>query len=94
MVERKEIIKNVLIIFCVIILLGFLGGFVSAILDLGETAGIFLRTAGLLLLIFLGMKLFSKYYTKPLTQEMKEEESRETDQKEKKQLLFKPTIGA
>jgi hypothetical protein len=94
MMERKETIRNLLnflIIICVILLLGILCGFVFGILDLGETAGIFLRTAGLLLLISLGMKLISQYYMKSLTQEMKEEEIRESEQEDEKQLLFKPT---
>ena len=91
MMERKGIIKNVLIVFCVIILLGFLGGFGSGILDLGENAGIFLRTAILLLLITLGMKLYSQYHTKPLTKEIEEEEIKEANQEDEKQLLFKPS---
>jgi hypothetical protein len=85
---------NLLIIACAIILLGFLGGFVSGILNLGETAGIIIRTAGLFLLISLGMKLFSHYYKKPLTQEMKEEEIREAEDKDEKQMVFKPTTGS
>lgn len=97
MMRGKEHIRNLLnllIIACGIILFGFLGGFVSGILDLGETAGIILRTAGLLLLISLGMKLFSHYHQKPLTQEMKEEGIRESEQEDEKQLLFKPTTGS
>ena len=91
MMKRKEIIKNVLIVFCVIIIFEFLGGFVSGVTGLGETAGIFLRTAGLLLLITLGMKLYSQYCTKPLTKEIEEEEIKEADQEDEKQLLFKPS---
>jgi len=94
MSQRKETIWNLLIIACVIILLGILCGFVFGISDLGETAGIILRTAGLLLLISLGMKLISQYYMKSLTQEMKEAEIRETEQKEEKPLLFRPTTGS
>ncbi len=96
MTQWKETIRNLLnllIIACVIILLGFLGGFVSGILDFGETAGIIIRTAGLILLISLGMKLFSHFYTKPLTQEMKEEEIKEAEQKDEKQVVFKPSVG-
>lgn len=89
--ETNRNLLNLLIIACVIILFGFLGGFVSGILNLGETAGIIIRTAGLLLLISLGMKLFSHYYQKPLTQEMKEERIRESEQEDEKQLLFKPS---
>lgn len=94
MSQRKETIWNLFIIACAIILLGFLGGFVSGILNLGETAGIIIRTAVLLLLISLGMKLFSHFYTKPLTQEMKEEEIREAEQEDEKQMVFKPTTGS
>jgi len=85
MSQRKETIRNLLnllIIACVIILFGILCGFVFGILDLGETAGIIFRTAVLVLLISLGMKLVFQYYS---------EEIRESEQKEEKQLLFKPT---
>jgi len=92
MSQRKETIWNVLIIACVVIILGFLGGFVSGILNLGETAGIIIRTVVLFLLISLGMKLFSHFYTKPLTQEMKEE-IREAEYKDEKQMVFKPSVG-
>ena len=96
MTQWKETIRNLLnllIIACLIILFGILCGFFFGILDLGETAGIILRTAGLVLLISLGMKLISQYYKKPLTQEMKEEEIKEADQEDTRQSLFKPTIG-
>lgn len=92
--ERIRDLLNLLIIACGIILFGFLGGFVSGILNLGETAGIILRTAGLLLLISLGMKLVSQYSMNSLTQEMKEEGIRESEQEDEKQLLFKPTTGS
>jgi hypothetical protein len=96
MMERKETngsLLNLIVSICVIILSGILCGFVFGMLDLGETAGIFLRTAGLLLLIFLGMKLFSHYYKKPLTKEIEEEEIRESEQEDEKQLLFIPSVG-
>jgi hypothetical protein len=94
MMERKETIWNLLIIACAIILFAFLSGiFVSGIQDpgLAETVGIFVRTACLFLLISLGVKL-TQYYMKSLTPKMKEEEIREVEQKDEKQLLFKPTI--
>ena len=91
--ETNRNLLNLLIIACVIILLGILCGFVFGILDLGETAGIILRTAGLLLLISLGMKLISRYYKKPLTKEIEEEGVKESEQKDEKQLLFKPSVG-
>lgn len=84
---------NLLIIICVIILFGMLCGFFFGILDLGETAGIFLRTAGLVFLILLGMKLISLCYKKPPTKEMEEEGIEESDEKDEKQALFKPTTG-
>jgi hypothetical protein len=93
MSQRKVTIWNLLIIACVIILFGFLGGFVSGILNPDETAGIIIRTAGLFILISLGMKLFSCYYAKPLTQELREEETREAEEKDEKQMLFKPSVG-
>jgi hypothetical protein len=94
MSPRKETIWNLLIIACAIIILGFLGGFVSGILVLGETAGIIIRTAVLFLLISLGMKLFSYFYTKPLKKEIEEEEIREAEEKEEKQVVFTPTNGS
>jgi len=96
MMERKDTIRNLLnllIIACVIILFGILCGFVFGILDLGETAGIFLQSACMVLGIFLGMKLISRYYKKPLTKEIEEEGVKESEQKDEKQLLFKPSVG-
>lgn len=95
MMERKEIIKNVLIVFCVFILLIIPWASVFGIQDpdLLEAALIFQRSAGFVLITSLVLYLVYQTYGKPLTQEMKEEEIRESDQKERKQLLFKPTIG-
>ncbi|MBN1432615.1 MAG: hypothetical protein JW931_07550 [Methanomicrobiaceae archaeon] len=95
MMERKEIIKNVLIIFCVFVLFAIPWASFFGIKDPGllETATVFLRTGAFLVLTGLVTRLIYQIYYKPLAQEMKDEESRETDQKEKKQLLFKPTIG-
>jgi len=94
--ERKEILKNVLIIFCVFVLFAIPWASVFGVKDPGllETASVFLRTGAFLVLTGLVTKLiYQIYYNKSLTQEIKEEEIRETDQKEKKELLFKPTIG-
>jgi hypothetical protein len=96
MTQRKETIRNLLnfiIIIVVIILFGMLCGFFFGILDLGEKAGIIFRTAGLVLLILLGMRLVSEYNKKPLTKEMEEERIKEADPQDRKQLLFKPTTG-
>ena len=89
--ERKKIIKNVLIIFCVIILF-FLCTFVISILDPGllEGADTFLGSAFLVLVTAMVGKLLLQINKKPLAQEMKEEEIKEADQKETKQMLFKP----
>ena len=91
MMERKEIIKNVLIIFCVILLF-FLCAFIIGILDPGllEGADTFLGSAFLVLVTAMVGKLILQIKKKPLAQEMMEEEIKEADQNEKKQMLFKP----
>lgn len=75
MMLRKETIRNILIIAGVFFFIGILGGFVSGILVSGiqdpglrETAGTFLHYAGWGLIMVLGLKLLSQYYTKPLIQ--------------------------
>ena len=93
--ERKKIIKNVLIILCVIVLF-FLCTFVISILDPGllEVADTFLGSAFLVLVTAMVGKLILQINKKPLAQEMKEEEIKEDDQNEKKQMLFKPAPRA
>jgi hypothetical protein len=54
---------------------------------------VFQRSAGFVLITAMVLHLIYRAYGKPLTQEMKEEEIREADQKDEKPLLFKPTIG-
>lgn len=95
MMERKEILKNVLIIVCVFILTMIPWASVFGIQDpdLLEAAGIVQHSAGLVLVTSLFVKLILQIYNKPLTQEMNEEEIREIDPNERKQMLFKPTIG-
>jgi hypothetical protein len=96
MMERKEILKNVLIIFCVFVLFAIPWASVIGIQDPGllETFALFQRTGAFLLLTGMVIQIdLSNPYNKSLTQEMKEEEIKETDQKDRKQLLFKPTIG-
>jgi hypothetical protein len=94
MMERKEIIKNLLLISCVIILF-FLCAFVLSIINPGLLEGydIFLRSAFFVIVTSMVIKLIYQIYGKPLTQEMKEEEIKEADQKDRKQLLFKPPTG-
>jgi len=94
MMQRKETIWNLLIIAGVFVLIGILGGFVTGIFfsgnqNLAESGG-FLHYAALGLIIALCIKFFPQYFfpqyfTKPLTKEMKEEEIRESDQKDEKQ---------
>lgn len=97
MMERKEIIKNVLKILCVIILLIIPWASVFGIKNPGllDAANLFQRGAFLVLVTAMVLQLIHQIKKKPLAQEMKEEEIKETDQKDTKQLLFKPaTRGA
>ena len=87
--ERKVTFRNLLIIACVFVLIGILGGFVYGIFvsgnqKLAESGG-FLHYAALGLIIALGINLFPQYFMMSRTQEMKEEETRESDQKDEKQ---------
>jgi hypothetical protein len=93
--ERKEILKNVVIIFCVFVLFAIPWASVFGIKDPGllDTIAIVQRTGAFLVLTGMVVKLiYQIYYSKPLTQEMKEEEIKEADQEDGKQLLFKPPI--
>ena len=94
MMERKEIIKNVLIVFCVIILF-----FICALVireinpELYGATRELQRIAFFIIVTSMILNLLYQIYRKPLTQEMKEEEIKEADQEEIRQSLFKPTIG-
>jgi hypothetical protein len=87
--ERKVTIRKLLIIAGIFVLIGILGGFVYGIFFSGNQMlaelGGFLHYAALGLIIVLGMKLFPQYFMIPLTQEMKEDEIGESDQKDEKQ---------
>jgi len=95
MMERKEILKNLLIIAGVFILFGIPWASVFGIQDpaLLEGAGIFQRSAGVVILTAIALHLVYQTLGKPLTKEMEEEEIREAEQKDEKQLLFKPSVG-
>jgi hypothetical protein len=95
MMNRNEIIKNVLIIFCIFILLIIPWASVFGIQDPGliKTIGIFQRITGTGILTYIVITIIYQIYQKSQAQEMKEEEIKEADQKDTKQLLFKPTIG-
>jgi hypothetical protein len=95
MVSKKEIVRYVLLILCVFIL--FIIPWASIIgikdPDLIEAIWVFQRIAGTGILTYIVITIIYQIYQKSLAQEMKEEEIKEVDQKDTKQLLFKPTIG-
>ena len=95
MMERKEIVRYVLLIICVFVLFAVPWALVIGIQNPGLLGAFreFQRSAGFVLITVMVLRLIYQIYGKPLTQEMKEEEIRETDQKDRKQLLFKPTFG-
>jgi hypothetical protein len=95
MMERKETVRYVLLIICVIVLFAIPWASVIWIQDPGliETMRLFQRIAGTGILTYIVITIIFQLYQKSLTQEMEEEEIREVDQEESKQLLFKPTIG-
>jgi len=95
MLSRKDIVRIILVIISVFILFAIPWASVIGIKDpgiLGATQQ-FQDTGAFLVLTGLVTTLIYKIYNKPLAQQMKEEEVKETDQKDTKQLLFKPTIG-
>ena len=95
MMQRKEIIRNLLIILFVFVLAMIPWASVIGIQDPGllDTIVIVQRTGAFLVLTGMITKLiYQIYYNKPLTQEMMDEESKEADQKDGKPLLFKPPI--
>jgi len=93
--ERKEIVRYGLLIICVFALFAIPWALVIGVQDPGfiQTIGFFQRIAGTGLLTYIVITIIYQLYQKSLSQEMKEEEIKETDREEKKQLLFKPTIG-
>jgi len=95
MMQRKEIVKNLLIIAGVIILFGIPWASVIGIQDPGllEAAGIFQRSAGVVIITAMALHLVYQTYGKTLSQEMKEEGIRESEQEDEKPLLFKPSVG-
>jgi hypothetical protein len=95
MMKRTEILKKFLIILCGLILIIIPLASVFDIKDQGllNSIGMFQRIAGFMIVSFTAVKMLDHISVKPLTQEMEEEEIKEADQKDRKQLLFKPTIG-
>jgi hypothetical protein len=104
MMERKEIFWNLLIILFVFVLAMIPWASVFGIQDPGllEAAGMMQRGAAAIIILSLVIRMI-RYAdlnrlidlgdSKPLTKEMEEEEIKEAEQKDGKQLLFKPTIG-
>jgi hypothetical protein len=92
MMKRIQIVKKLLIICCVAILLIIPWASVFGIKDPGllDAANIFQGSAFLVIVTAMVVKLIHQIYYKPLAQDMAEEESKEADQKDTKQLLFKP----
>jgi hypothetical protein len=95
MMKRKNFLQSLLVILGIFILFVIPWASVMGIQDPGllETAGVVQRSAGFVIVTALVLQLIYQTYGKPLTQEMKEEEIREAEQEDHKQVLFKPTIG-
>lgn len=104
MMERKEFFWNLLFILFVFVLAMIPWASVFGIQDPGllEAAGMMQRGAAAIIILSLIIRMIR--YTdlsrlidlgdsKPLTKEMEEEEIKEAEQKDEKQLLFKPTLG-
>jgi len=93
--EKREFIRDIVLILCVFILFAVPWTTVFGVKNVAFIEGInsFQRLVGYLIVIFIVIRLIYKIYGKSLPQEMKEEAVKEADQKNKKQLLFKPTIG-
>jgi hypothetical protein len=92
MMKRIQIVKKLLIICCVAILLIIPWASVFGIKDPGllEAVNIFQGSAFLVLVTAMVLQLFYQIRKKPLVQDVAEQESKEADQKDTKQLLFKP----
>jgi cytochrome b561 len=93
--KKREIISYILLILCVFVLFVIPWASVFGVKNeaLIEAINVFQRYVGLFILLFIVLRFVYKMYGKSLPQEMREEEIKEADQKDKKQLLFKPTIG-
>ncbi|OPX63867.1 MULTISPECIES: hypothetical protein [unclassified Methanoregula] len=95
MIQRKEILRYLLIFFCICILTVIPWASVFGIQDPGLSGAIreFQRIVFFVTVTPLVLKIVYDIYMKPLAQEMKEEEAKEADRKDGKPLLFKPTTG-
>jgi len=95
MMKRKEIVRYALLTICVFVIFAIPWASAFGIQDPGliKTIGIFQRIAGTGILTYIVISIIYQVYQKSLAQEMKVEEIKEAVQDEKKQLLFKPTIG-
>ena len=95
MMERKEIIKYSLMVLCIFVLSIIPWASVFGITNDGvvNSIEIFQRFAFFAVGTSSLMIIYNHFFVKPLTQEMREEGIKEADQKEKKQLVFKPPTG-
>jgi hypothetical protein len=93
--KSKESIKYLLLILCVLVLFIIPWAFVFGVKNvaLKEEISVFQRMMGFLILTLIIITVVYKIYGKSLKQEMKEEEIKEANQKDNKQLQFKPTFG-
>ena len=90
--EKREIIRDILLILCVFVLFILPWTYVFGVNNeaLAETIRVVQRYAGLSILLLLVLRLIYKIYGTSLRQDVKEEEIKEADQEDKKQMLFKP----
>jgi hypothetical protein len=95
MMERKEIVRYVLLILCAFVLFAIPWASVIGIQDpsLIETIRVFQRIAGPGILTFIVISIIYQFYGKSLAQEMKEEEIKVAYQEDTQQSVFKPKIG-
>jgi hypothetical protein len=93
--RKREIISYLLLILCVLVLFIIPWASVIGIQDPGllGAAREIQHTMFFVIVTCLLLKIFYDIYMKPLKQEVKEQEIKEADQKDEKQLLFKPTIA-
>lgn len=92
--RKREIISYLLLILCVLVLFIIPWAPVIGIQDPGllGAAREIQHTMFFVIVTCLLLKIFYDIYMKPLKQEVKEQEIKEADQKDEKQLIFKPTI--
>jgi len=93
--KKREIIGDLILILCIFVLFIIPWTSVFGVKNeaLIEAIGVAQRYMGTFIVFILVGRFIYNIFGKPLAQEMEEEETREADQKDTKQLIFKPTIG-